>query len=257
MDCIALYALLEWLMNTRPSCETGESGCVKTPSCGWISPKSFEGVLGVSSRTLIPVRNEFVKPIGAAAYTRIEGCNLDVHVCDILRQNPDKTSKLTAGFTTSRVCGFRVRYMKLWSYSSVFTTWVLRGQVKSDWLIILRATCIHVSVSGFFRTWIFTFLLIICDTWGRASSVEAVNSKLNCHQSISGWPKKRDLSLLSNYNTCGLCRSARSDGLSSLPSLYVRIWNTGQDRKALVSSSMSPRNWSEESSPPSRLQMVL
>ena len=46
-------------------------------------------ILGVSSKTLIRRRNEFEMPIGPDAYTRIEDCDLDGHVRDILRQNPE------------------------------------------------------------------------------------------------------------------------------------------------------------------------
>ena len=46
-------------------------------------------ILGVSSKILIRRCNKFNMPIGPGAYTRIEDCELDGHIRDILCQNAE------------------------------------------------------------------------------------------------------------------------------------------------------------------------
>ncbi|CAB4022211.1 Hypothetical predicted protein [Paramuricea clavata] len=54
-------------------------------------------ILGISPKTLIRRRREFEMPIGADAFTCLEDGNLDGHVREILRINPEAGLRLVEG----------------------------------------------------------------------------------------------------------------------------------------------------------------
>ena len=65
---------------------------LRNESMKWVD---IARVLGISAKTLIRRRKEFEMPIGADAFTRIEDRDLDQHIREIFRLNPEAG---TAGY---------------------------------------------------------------------------------------------------------------------------------------------------------------